>query len=189
MALSGFQQHLSQGVIQQAQAGDILAFETIYLTYADASYNLAFRICNNQALAQDIVQEAFIKVMNKLNKFKHDGAFAGWVRRIVANETINRVKSESLLRLVSDDEILEQQETNLFGTEWLSACSDLEFLLKSLPIMSRAVIILHEIEGYKHKEIAGFFGKSESFSKTTLSRAYSSLMEMTLDRGQNHALK
>lgn len=181
MTASGFQQQLSQDVIQQAKTGNMLALEKIYLTYADTSYNLAFRISGNQTLAQDIVQEAFIKVFTKVNNFNCDGSFAGWIRRIVVNETINRVKSESLLRLDSDSEVVEFQSSHLFGTDWLDACSDLEFLLKELSITSRAILILHEVEGYTHKEIASFYGKSVSFSKTTLSRAYSSLMKIILE--------
>lgn len=171
----GFQQQLSKQVITQAQAGNMLAFENIYLSYAEASYSLALRISNCQTLAQDIVQEAFIKVMNKIGHFNHEGSFAGWVRRIVVNETINRIKSENALRQFNDTDVDEISAKNLFETDWLSACSDLDFLLKKLSTTSRAVLILHEIEGFKHKEIASLYGKSESFSKITLSRAYETL--------------
>lgn len=187
--LKGFQLTISQDVIQLAQMGNMLAFEKIYHKYSDASYNLALRITNNDALAQDIVQEAFIKVMNKIVDFRYQGSFAGWLRRIVVYETINRIKFESKLHLVSENEFLETKSNDLFDYEWLSACVDLNVLLKQLSITSRTVLLLHEVEGYKHKEIATLYGKSESFSKITLSRAYASLQKMALKQEQLHAFK
>ena len=187
--LKGFQQAVSPSVIRLAQIGDMSAFEEIYQQYSDASYNLALRITDNEALAQDIVQEVFIKVMNKVTDFKHQGSFAGWLRRIVVYETINRVKSESKTYLVTENEYVETESNDLFNFEWLSACIDLNVLLKQLTITSRTVLLLHEIEGFKHKEIADLYGKSESFSKITLSRAYASLRKTALIQEQRHAFK
>jgi RNA polymerase sigma factor (sigma-70 family) len=187
--LTGFQQPISQDVIQLAQKGDMLAFEKIYHKYSDASYKLALRITNNEALAQDIVQEAFIKVMNKIVDFRYEGYFAGWLRRIVVYETINRIKFENKLHLVSENEFLETESNDLFDSEWLSTCIDLNVFLKQLTITSRTVLLLHEVEGYKHKEIASLYGKSESFSKITLSRAYASLRKIAKRQEKHHALK
>jgi RNA polymerase sigma-70 factor (ECF subfamily) len=187
--MKGFQQKISHDVIHLAQMGDILAFEKIYKIYSDASYNLALRITDNHALAQDIVQEAFIKVMNKIVDFRNQGSFAGWVRRIIVYETINRVKDESRLYLVTEYSSCEAVSNNLFDIEWLSACIDLNILLAQLTITGRAVLILHEVEGYTHREIASFYGKSESFSKITLSRAYATLRHITIRQEQQHAFK
>lgn len=187
--LKGFQQVISRDVIQLAQTGDMLAFEQIYLMYADASYNLALRITDNQALAQDIVQEAFIKIMNKVADFRHEGSFAGWLRRIVVYETINRIKHENKLYLVTENECVETESNDLFDYEWLNACMDLNVFLTQLTMTSRTVLLLHEVEGYKHKEIASLYGKSESFSKITLSRAYASLRNIALKQEQQHAFK
>jgi RNA polymerase sigma-70 factor (ECF subfamily) len=180
MTATGFQQQLPNEVIRQAQAGDMLAFETIYNTYANACYSLALRISGNAALAQDIVQEVFIKIINKISSFRNEGYFAGWVRRIVANETINRIKSETRLHLVGEEEALNCPSGDLFEQDWLSACRDLDTLVTKLSATSRAVLLLHEVEGYSHKEIAELYGKSESFSKVTLSRAYASLKKIVL---------
>ena len=187
--LKGFQQPISHDVIQLAQMGDMLAFEEIYHKYSDASYKLALRITNNEALAQDIVQEAFIKVMTKIVDFRYEGYFAGWLRRIVVYETINRTKFENKLHLVSENEFLETESNDLFDSEWLNTCIDLNVFLKQLTITSRTVLLLHEVEGYKHKEIASLYGKSESFSKITLSRAYASLRQIAKKQEQHHALK
>ena len=186
---TGFQQQISKELICQAQTGDMLAFEQIYNTYANACFQLAFRISGNRTLAQDVVQEVFIKVINKIVDYRNEGNFAGWLRRIAANETINRVKSESRLHLVGEDSAEIYPANDLFNHDWLSACRDLDGLLKHLSTTSRAVLLLHEVEGYNHKEIARLYQKSESFSKTTLSRAYASLKKIVSKQEQKNAFK
>jgi len=171
----GFQQQLSKRIIIQAQSGDLKALEAIYETYSNACYNLAFRICGDRNLALDIVQETFIQIINKINQFQRKGSFSGWVRKIVANETIDRIRSEQKLHVIEDLDSDSYPSNDLFGIEWLDAKLDISFLLDKLSDSSRAVLMLHELEGYTHKEIAKMFGKSESYSKTVLSRAYSKL--------------
>lgn len=186
---TGFQQQLSMDLIQRAKTGDMLAFGTIYDTYADASYNLAWRISNNKILAQDIVQEVFIKIINNIGSYRSEGSFAGWIRRIVANETINRIKLESRLHLVGEENIEDYPASNLFGHNWVNTCRELDNLVARLSITSRAVLLLHEVEGYNHKEIAKMYDKSESFSKVTLRRAHISLRKMILAQEQRSAFK
>ena len=187
-SVTGFQQQISQDLIRQAQTGDMLAFERIYQTYADACYTLALRISGNRTLAQDVVQEVFIKVINKIGDYRNEGHFAGWLRRIAANETINRIRSETRLHLVGEDEAKNYPADSLFEIEWLNACRDLDGLLSQLTTTSRAVLLLHEVEGYSHKEIAKMYQKSESFSKITLSRAYARLRASILKQEQKNAL-
>ena len=172
---TGFQQQISEKLIRRAQSGDMLATKEIYVTYADACNTLALRICGNRALAQDIVHEVFIKVIEKIENYHHKGSFSGWLRRIVANETINRIKSENRLHLVGEEQSNELESNDLFNQDWLGACRDLDKLLTQLPMTTRSVLLLHELEGYTHQEIGNLYGKSESFSKVTLSRAYQSL--------------
>jgi len=184
----GFNLQLSKEVITQAQSGDHLALQTIYETYGEACYNLAFRICGNKLLSQDIVQESFILLINKINQFNHIGSFSGWVRKITANETINRIRSETKLYLIDDYETESIASTDLFGIAWLDASLDLNKLLNQLTNTQRAVLILHELDGFTHKEIALMFSKSESFSKTNLSRAYIQLKELALKTNVNQGV-
>lgn len=158
-------------------------------TYNEASYHLANRISRDPALAQDIVQEAFIKVINSIHLFRHEGSFAGWVRRIVVGETINRIKAQSRLYLVNEQDHGELESAYLFDVDWLSACRDLDTLLSQLTPTARAVLLLHEVEGFKHQEIAELYGKSVSFSKITLNRAYAQLKNSVLNQEQHHAFK
>ncbi|WP_196139074.1 RNA polymerase sigma factor [Aliikangiella sp. G2MR2-5] len=176
---SGFSQTLPEELIERAKLGDRSAFEQIYCTYAKACYNLAYRVCQQPALAQDIVQDCFVKLMQKIGQYKGEGYFSGWLRRIVANETINRVRKQNRLTLVGDDEsgMLDSAVT-VFDSRWVLSEDRLTELLGKLSLNARAVLWLHEVEGYSHQEIAEMFGKSESFSKVTLSRAYSQLRKM-----------
>ena len=166
---SGFSQKLATAVISQAQSGDTSAMEKIYLTYSNPCYTLAYRITHNRTLSQDIVHEIFLKIIKNLTRYNSSGPFAGWVRKIAVNESVNALKKNTKLFEVIEfkDDI---EAANLFEHRWWEACKDLKKLTVRLSDDARAVLFLHEIEGYSHKEIAAFFGKSESFSKQSLSR-------------------
>ncbi len=126
--------------------------------------------------------------MAGIGSYRNKGSFPGWIRRIVANETINRIKSESRLKLVTEETNFEPESENLFDHNWLSACRDLDNLLSHLSVTARAVLLLHEVEGYSHFEIAQLYEKSESFSKVTLSRAYNKLRQVAQEQDKSYAL-
>jgi len=172
---TGFSVEISHEVICAAQENNLDAFKEIYDAYSKACYSLAWRICGQEATAQDIVQDVFIKIIDKIKYFRAEGFFVGWIRQIVVRETINRIKSESRLHLVTNEELFNEECTDLFSYNWLESCLDIESLTRQLSATSKAVLLLHEVEGYSHKEIAKFFDKSESFSKINLSRAYAIL--------------
>ncbi|TQV86551.1 RNA polymerase sigma factor [Aliikangiella coralliicola] len=174
----GFQQELPEEVVEQAKRGDMKAFEQIYRTYANACYSVALRICDQTTMAQDVMQESFVKVMRRIESFRGDGRFASWLKQIVIHETINRIRSNNRIHLVGEDELLKSESKDLFNQSWLDVCRDLDSFLSRLSTTARAVLLLHEVEGYSHREIANLFGKSESFSKITLFRAYAALKQL-----------
>lgn len=174
---SGFNQVISEDLVVRAQHGDVDAFEQLYRDLSGASYTLAYRICGHHVTAEDIVHEAFIKVMKSIKGYQHAGSFAGWCRKIVTHEAINRVKQTTRLQLVDDEEI-DHNENHLFTNHWLDDCIDIDRLTAHLKPLQRAVFFLHEVEGYNHKEVAQFFDKSESFSKVTLYRSYELLKQL-----------
>ena len=85
----GFNQVVSKELILLAQQGDIDSFEQIYRLFASASYTLSYRICQQHVMAEDIVHDAFIKIMNNIKQYNHKGSFAGWCRRVIAFESIS----------------------------------------------------------------------------------------------------
>ena len=174
----GFGQQIDTSLIAKAQAGDGSAMEAIYKTYAKPCYLLAIRLTSNATASQDIVHEVFLKVIRKIAQFKSSGNFAGWVRQIAVNESIDFLKRNSRMHdLVELDENLQSSES--FDSRWWDTIKDLEKLTAKLSDNARAVLFLHELEGFSHKEIAAFYGKSESFSKQSLSRAISQLKNMS----------
>lgn len=187
MAKTGFQQQVSLRAIEKAADGDIKSFEIIYQTYASACFSLAFRMTYSRAAAEDITQEAFLKVFKSLASYHQGGSFAGWVRKVLVNEAIDHLRSNKKLNLVFDTELTEKELSGLFDTNWALDAFTLEQYLAKLSATSRSVLILHEIEGYKHREIAELFNKTESFSKMALKRAYSELKTLVEIEEVKHA--
>ncbi|KGJ98035.1 RNA polymerase sigma factor [Thalassotalea sp. ND16A] len=186
---SGFSVEISVDLLTQAKAGNINAFEAIYQTYSGACYALAWRVTGQEALAQEVVQESFIKVFRKIQQYRLQGPFAGWLRQIVVREAIDKIKLETKLGRTSDEELAQTASNDLFDFNWLESCIALEQLTQDLSVTSRAVLFLHEVEGFSHNEIGVFFNKSASFSKVTLSRAYKSLKQRALKQELNNAFK
>jgi RNA polymerase sigma-70 factor (ECF subfamily) len=178
MVKNGFQHQLPKDLILLAKSGDMSALETIYSTYIDASYSLSYRMTFNSQLSEDIVQDAFVKVLKNISTFDFKGSLAGWVRKIIVNESINSMKSSHQINILLDNEIADRQHSDLFSDKWIFDLNELDYFLEKLPEMSRVIVLLHEIEGYKHQEIAEIFNKSESFSKMILKRAYSELHQL-----------
>lgn len=176
---TGFSQHIAQTTIELAQSGDSNAMEAIYTLYANPCFSLAMRITANQEVAKDIVHNVFVKVMKSIHTFQYSGSFAGWIRQIAVNESIGVLQKNA--KYMDDIELedsayenatdaLEAAHNSRFNSRWWETCNDLHKLTQKLPAQARAVLFLHEIEGYSHKEIASLFGKSESFSKQSLAR-------------------
>lgn len=175
---NGFGQQIDKSLITKAQTGDSVAMETIYRTYAKPCYLLAMRLTTNPTASQDIVHEVFLKVIRKIAQFNATGNFAGWVRQIAANESIDFLKRNSRIQEQAGlNEDIESSEH--FESQWWDTIKDLDKLTSKLSDSARAVLFLHELEGFSHKEIAALFGKSESFSKQSLSRAFNQLKNMS----------
>ena len=167
--------------IARAQRGDMGACEQIYRKYQQPAYSVAFRICQCRELSRDVTQEAFITAFGKLRQFRGDAPFWGWLRRVVVNHTI------SALRKLPKADAVELQEFHAHSDgdqERIGLSMDLESALSTLDREDRAVVWLHDVEGYNHREIADLFGKTESFSKTRLSRARAKLRAV-LERPMN----
>ena len=172
MSQSPFEIELDEMTLARARRGDMGACEQIYRKFQQPAYSVAFRICQCRELSRDVTQEAFITAFGKIRQFRGDAPFWGWLRRVVVNHTI------SALRKRPRADVVELQEFHAHSDgdhEHIGLSMDLESALSTLDREDRAVVWLHDVEGYNHREIAGLFGKTESFSKTRLSRARSKL--------------
>lgn len=167
-----------QDLIEGCKKGKHSAFEALYTKYAKRMMAIALRYCNTTFEAEDIVQESFIKVFEKINTFDSKGSFEGWLKRIVVNLSINnfhKTSKERAFENTSETEIADEHAITV-----LSELSNTELLstLKLLPLGYRTVFNLYAIEGYSHKEIAELCQINEGTSRSQLAKAKIMLKEI-----------
>lgn len=140
-------------------------------------YAVCLRYAGNAEDAQDLLQEGFIKVYRNLHRFRAEGSFEGWIRRVFVNSSIEHFRKKSLqLSKVSDKEedTIENADTSALDN---LAERDIIALIQELSPGYRTVFNLYVVEGYSHKEIADLLGISEGTSKSQLARARSILQK------------
>lgn len=144
--------------------------ELLYRTYAAKMYGVCLRYCGNPDDANDVIQDGFIKVYTNLPKFRGDGSFEGWMRRIFVNTAIEHFRKKVKVYNVTEtqENTLEDPDLNILDT---LAQKDILLLVNGLSPGYKAVFNLHVIEGYSHKEIAEMLGITEGTSKSQLARA------------------
>jgi RNA polymerase sigma-70 factor (ECF subfamily) len=159
--------------VDKARAGDRLAFEKLYRSHCDRIYALCWRMCGgDRALAEDMVQEAFVRAWNKLHLFKGESKFGTWLHRLTVNVVLSdrriRVK-----RVQREQEFGDELERVLVGEKDVVAGlrKDLEAAIAGLPERARTVLVLYDVEGYQHNEIAEMTGMAVGSSKAQLHRA------------------
>jgi len=170
-----------QALISRARAGDLAALENVYRAFEGPVYSLARRLCRTREDAEDIVQETFIEVLRSIHRFRGDGPLAAWVKKVAASKALMRLRKH---RKEQYDQPYEETERGAVvgappagdpGAERGLARVDLESALSRLSETSRAVVWLHDVEGYTHEEIAEMMGRTISFSKSQLARAHTRL--------------
>ena len=167
-------------IVERAQRGDRRALEFVCRQLAPAVYTLCYRLCQSQATAEDLAQETFEQVLNKLPEFRGDASLATWVRAIAVSRCMMYFRSAWQRRATALDENREAAPGD--EARRIEAASDLGDALARLPEPARIVVWLFDVEGYTHREIAGLTGRTESYSKTCLSRARTALRGF-LDEG------
>ena len=140
---------------RDAAAGDTRAYERIYRRHSPRLYALLWRLCGgNAARAEDVLQETFIQAWRKLPQFRFESALATWLHRLAVNTALMELRAATF-------ESLDIGESGM----------DLERALLTLPPRARAVLVLHDIEGWKHQEIAVELQMAVGSSKAQLHRA------------------
>ena len=131
--------------------------------------------------AEDILVTAFMKIFDKIQQFKHDGSFEGWIRRIVVNESLTFLRRNRALYLEADLDLADREPDYASLSDHLEA-EELLAMIQELPTGYGIVFNLYAIDGYSHKEIAEQLGISENTSKSQLSRARTYLQKMLIER-------
>ena len=160
----------ADAVLARARTGDAAALEALFRAFEGPVYNLARRICRTTEDAEDVVQETFFEVCRSIRIYRGDGSIWGWIRSITASKALMRLRRNKY----RDTDELDDQVTPM-RREDTALRMDLEAALERLGETSRAVVWLHDVEGYTHEEIAGMMGKTVSFSKSQLARAHARL--------------
>jgi RNA polymerase sigma-70 factor (ECF subfamily) len=143
---------------------------------------VCLRYTNNYEEAQDVLQDGFIKVFNKLSKFVNKGSLEGWVRRIMVNTALDHYrKNKKFQKDIEIDAVSFKLEKQEYIVESINA-QDLLKIIQTIPEGYRVVFNLFAIEGYSHKEIAEQLGVTESTSKSQFSRAKKMLRKILIER-------
>ncbi len=168
---------LASAEVARARAGDLEALEEVYRAYRAPVYNLGRRICGNEEDAEDVLQETFLEVCRSIGKFRGDGSLWSWVRQVAVSKALMLLRRERSRAARSLDGEPYLRETVGGRPPEPATPIDLETALNRLGPLTRAVLWLHDVEGYTHEEIGELMGKTASFSKSQLSRAHRRLRE------------
>jgi len=179
---AGFAQRVDAMTLARAQAGDMQAFAALYSTFGRPCFNLALRILGNRAQAEDLVQEVFLKMFGVIRSYRGDAPFGSWLKRMAVNATIDQLRRQRHEADVDAEAVFAAQPSRDSGGA--AATLDAWSLLQRLPPRARAVLVLHEFEGYTHTELAELFGQSESYSKSILARALKRLNELVVNSAE-----
>ncbi|MGE5927609.1 MAG: RNA polymerase sigma factor [Gemmatimonadota bacterium] len=171
---------MSDLAVRRAQQGDAAAFEELYRTHAGRIHALCLRLEGDQARAEELTQDVFVRAWERLATFRGESAFGTWLHRLAVNVVL--ADRRSLWRrgrrlLFTDDPAAFERP----GEAVAGSTGDLEGAIAALPRGARTVFVLHDVEGYTHEEIARLSGIAEGTSKAQLFRARRLLRE-ALDR-------
>lgn len=178
---------LAPDAVPRALDGDAAAQEAIYRAFERPVFTLACRLVPQRAVAEDLAQDVFVEVLTRLAQYDGRGSFAGWVRSIAVNRCLMHLRSpwhrsRRWLERAGGEEGPEVQWPDESAREPGDAV-DLGRALARLSDTARAVVWLHDVEGYTHQEIGRLFDSSPSFSKSQLARAHERLRACLHENG------
>lgn len=168
----------NEKLIKECQKKSAKAFDQLYNTYASLVFSICLRYTKDRAEAEDLMQECFIKILNKINEYEFKGSFEGWLRRLTVNNAINFLKAKKSFASedISEYEISDAQ-TNADVLSDMSA-KEIIAVINKLPAGYRTVFNLHVVEGYKHTEIAEMLEISDITCRTQYKKAREALIEL-----------
>ena len=161
-----------QALAKCAAAGDVVAFESIYRRHAGRVHGVIVRLVGAQGMrAEDLTQEAFLRAWQALPKFRHESAVSTWLHRLAVTTALMELRSRRTGPRLDDEEALDHVGTADSAGQGAALSMDLERAVATLPARARAVLVLHDVEGWKHEEIANELGMAVGSSKAQLHRA------------------
>lgn len=162
--------------VARAASGDRSAFERLYRGHADRVFTLCARMVSDRARAEELTQDVFVRAWEKLHLFRGESSFSTWLHRLTVNVVLNARKSEGRQKTRfedNDEETGMDAHAGIVGAPLATAGEmlDLEEAITRLPPGAKRVFVLHDVEGYKHEEIADMLGVTSGATKAQLHRA------------------
>ena len=161
-------------VLARAKCGDRAAHAELYVLFAGPVFTLARRMLASKVLAEDVLQETFVEVLCKIERFRGDAEIGTWIKRIAINKCLMHLRSAWVSRRRPEgDEPVGEEPSGVLDQQMALARA-----LDRVPDVARAVVWLHDVEGYTHAEIGRCMGRTASFSKSQLARAHERLRSL-----------
>ncbi len=155
-----------------AAGGDRLAFERLYRTHANRVFSLCARMSGSRVRGEELTQDVFVRTWEKLPQFRGESAFSTWLHRLAVNVVLNARKTEGRRASRTEQSDVEDDRRDEMARAPLHIeRMDLQDAISKLPEGARRIFVLHDVEGYKHEEIAGMMGITSGGSKAQLHRA------------------
>lgn len=162
--------HTEEEIISGCVKGERKFQELLYRTYSSKMFAVCMRYAGDYAGAEDLLQDGFVKVFKNLEKFRNEGSFEGWIRRIFVNNSIEHFRRKANLYVVQETEALTYEYYDDNALQKLIK-DDLLKVIQTLSVGYRTIFNLYVIEGYSHKEIGEMLNITEGTSKSQLARA------------------
>jgi len=162
-------------LVARAKTGDFSAFEELYRKHVGRVYALCLRMTADPARAEDHTQEAFVRAWKSLHSFREESGFPTWLRRVTVNVVLGDRRSRG--RREDRERPLNEPAIQWRPTSGPVSGLDLERAVAELPAGARRVFVLHDVEGYRHEEVADMLDVTSGTSKAQLHRARKLLRE------------
>ncbi len=156
--------------------GDRNAQATAYRVLGPSVMGMAVRILQDRSLAEEVVQDTFVSLIERASTLRNSEAVVAWIRQTAVNHCLMRLRSPWQQRRSSSD--MAEELDHAEDADRVDGLHDLERALARLGARTRMVLWLHDVEGYTHKEIGKLFGKTSSYSKSKLARGYQKLLDV-----------
>ncbi len=183
-ALNAPAQDVLADLIRRSQAGDGQAMEALYYRYKTALFNMAYRYTYDRATAEDLLQEIFIKVFTHIEDVRRTETFTGWIYRIALNTCYSHLRGKKIE--LQKNVPLADVEGALHAPGESESSNDvrrpLDEAIARLPVKLKEIFLLHDVQGFKHEEIARMLGLSVGTSKSQLFKARLKLRDFLTQR-------
>ena len=166
---------LNNKTVEDCKLNKAKAQMQLYDSYCDAMYSIAQRYVKDRFVAEDVMQDAFIKVFKKIQTFKGEVTIGAWIKRIVINQCIDYLKKRKIELVSIEEKELQLADSNDWTVKNEVDVSIITKTINSLPEKYKVVLNLYLIEGYDHKEIAQVLNISEVNSRSQLMRGKNKL--------------